>query len=208
MTCKQTQSSNPLSPNSYIQNNPTLLAQEAPHTTFFLQRQERVRILGSGTFLEPVRPYLTQTYPPSSSRFGMQLPSHLLLTLYLRYQSPPYFGLDIIIMLVSLNWREPVISSHLPWVPVDMHHFWLPSRTILVLVLALAFPSSSLAQHPLPPDYDHEKMGPRPACLLNSQCPGYRAQGNEAVAAQICHLFFSPPPISSTIPFTCLQGSV
>lgn len=37
-----------------------------------------------------------------------------------------------------------------------------------------------------------EKMGPSPACLLDSQSLGYRALACEVGVAQICHLFFLP----------------
>lgn len=100
-----------------------------------------------------------------------------------------------------------VISLHplLPLIPGRHKCLWLLSRTVLVLVLALAFPSVHWLSTPPPPpqlpDFTVcEKTGSRPACLLDSQSLGYWALAYtglchcEAVAPQICHLFFSPPP--------------
>ena len=102
-----------------------------------------------------------------------------------------------------LSWKQPVISLHLlPSFPDRHNCLWLLSRPLLVLVLASALPSVPWLSNPPPPQLPdfaiYEKMGSKPACLLDSQSLGYWALACEAVAAQICCLFFSPPLLSST----------
>lgn len=75
----------------------------------------------------------------------------------------------------------------------------LPTRTILVLAVALALPSSRAASAPLsPPTITVRGWAWASYCLLKSQSLGYKTQACEAVSAQIGHVIFPAPPFSPT----------